>query len=212
MKEIIIIGAGGHALILIDIIERTKSFRIAGIIGSDKESAKNIMGYSVYPGDKYLDFFYNQGIRHIGIGVGGYSDNLGRKRVYQKVKALGYNVPNLIDPSAVVSKTVVMGDAVVVFAGVVINTGVSIGNNVIIATSSSIDHETSIEDHVLISAGVTVGAGDRIGEASLIALGSKIISRVNICPETLVGAGAVVTKNITEPGTYLGIPARKVSP
>lgn len=211
MIDIVVYGAGGHAMILLDLLERTKSFRIMGLIGADSELKESMMGYPVFKGEEHLDRFLNQGVINVALGIGGLTDNGKRRSVYHKLKSMGFNLPNIIDSSAIVSQYVTFGDAVVVFPGVIINAEVSIGNNVIIATGSSVDHESVIKDHVLVSAGVTIGAGNLIHESALIGLGSKLVSHVAVGKGVLVGAGAVVVKDILEAGTYVGLPARKMS-
>jgi len=210
MIDIVICGAGGHAIILLDLLERTNSYRIMGLIGTESELKESLMGYPVFKGEQYLDHFFNQGIIHIALGIGGLTDNSKRMSVYQKLKLMGFILPNIIDSSAIISQYVTFGDAVIIFPGVIINAEVSIGNNVIIATGSSIDHESVIKDHVLVSAGVTIGAGNVINESALIGQGSKLISHVAVGKGVLVGAGAVVVTDIIEAGTYIGIPAKKM--
>ncbi len=207
-KPMLIIGAGGHAKILIDIIQKSDEYSLKAVIGKENEEHNELMGYKIYKGDKYLSEFKDAGITSIAIGIGGYTNNEKRKAIYCKLKSTGFEIVNLIDPSSVVSASVKLGDGVVIFAGVIINPEVIIGNNVVIATGATIDHETIVEDHVLISAGVTVGAGDIIKEGALLALGSKIISRVTIGENALVASGAMVVNDIAKNTTVYGVPAK----
>jgi sugar O-acyltransferase (sialic acid O-acetyltransferase NeuD family) len=208
-KKLIVIGSGGHAGVVIDIIETSTDYKIIGVTTKDDE-IREFIGYPVLGNDDILFEFKNNGINKVAIGIGGYRNNALREKSYNFLKSHGLEPVKLIHKSAVISRSVSIGEGSVVFPGVVMNTHVKIGNNVIVATSSSIDHETIIEDHVLVSAGVTIGAYAKIGSGSLIALGVKIISGINVCSNALVGAGAVVVKDITEPGLYLGIPAKKI--
>lgn len=212
MKEkIIIIGAGGHAKVVIDIIELQSNYEIIGIIAQEDEKKKELFGYKIYKGDKYLLTFYNKGIKNIAIGIGGYKSNSLRKKIFNKVQKIGFNIPALIHPKAIVSSTAKIDDGSVIFAGVILNPEVQIRKNSIIATGSSIDHETIIEDHVLVSAGVTVGACTLIKEEVLVALGAKIISGVEIGSKALIASGAVVVNNINPETIVFGVPARSKS-
>ena len=209
MKEdIIVVGAGGHAKVLIDIIEEQGQYHIIGISDLQMGVGKQFAGYPILGGNEVLKFYFNKGVRNAVNGVGGYRDNVNRSKVFKALKEIGFNFPPIIHPSAVISKSITMGEGCVVFPGVSINTAVDVGANVIIATNASIDHDTNVGDHVLISAGVTIGANVFIEEGTLFALGSKVISGVSISRDTVVGAGAVVTKSIKERGVYLGCPAR----
>ncbi len=95
-------------------------------------------------------------------------------------------------------------------AGVVINSSSRIGRGCIINTSSSIDHDNSIEDYVHISPGVKTAGSVGIGNGTWLGIGSVVSNKVNIYSGCKVGAGAVVVKDITEPGTYVGVPVRRV--
>jgi UDP-perosamine 4-acetyltransferase len=207
-KPVIVLGAGGHAKILLDIIQLSDEYFVEAVIGREDEPIDQIMGYPVLKGDRYLNEFLVQGTKSLVIGVGGYSDNSRRTELYTKCKDMGFEIISLIHPSATIAKFVKIGDGAVIFAGTIINPEVTIGNNVIIATGSTIDHETVIEDNVLVSAGVTVGAGNLIKQGALLALGSKVISRVTIGENSVVAAGAVVIRDIPDNTAVYGIPAR----
>ena len=209
MKEdIIIVGAGGHAKVIIDIIEEQGQYDIIGISDLQMGVGEEFAGYPILGGDEVLKFYFNKGVRNAANGVGGYRDNVNRTKVFKAVKEIGFDFPPVIHPSAVISKSSNIGDGCVIFPGVSINSAVDVGANVIIATNASIDHDTRVGDHVLISAGVTLGADIFIEEGTLFALGSKVISGVCISRDIVVGAGAVVTNSLKERGVYLGCPAR----
>jgi len=207
-EKIIIIGAGGHAKIVIEIIKSIGEFDIVGLIANEDEKENEVMGCQVYKGDDYLDSFYIDGIKCAAIGIGGYRDNRLRKKIYKKVQKIGYIIPPQIHPSAIISSTANISNGSVVFAGVIINPEVKIGENTIIATGSTIDHETVVKDHVLISAGVTVGASVKIEKGVLLALGSKVISGITIGEYALIAAGAVVVDDISANEVVFGIPAK----
>jgi len=206
-EKLVILGSSGHAKIVIDILEKIRKYDILGVVTND--NMKTFMNYPVLGNDIILPKLYKDGISNVVMGIGGYRNNDLRKKVYNNIKGIGFSFISVIDPSATISKNVIIGEGAVIFAGVVINTEVVIGNDVIIATGSTIDHETIIKDHVLVSAGVTVGANDIIEDEVLLALGSNIISGIRISKNVTIGAGSVVTKDINEPGIYLGIPAKK---
>jgi sugar O-acyltransferase (sialic acid O-acetyltransferase NeuD family) len=209
VEKLLVIGTGGHAKIVIDIIESAKKYEIIGITTKD-ENLTEFYGYPVLGNDDILMSYKDKGINNVALGVGGYRDNELRTKIYNRIKSQGFNAVNIVHPTAVICSGCSIGEGSVIFPGVVINTEVKIGTNVIVATSSSIDHETVIEDNVLISAGVTVGGACTIKSGTLIGLGAKIISGITIGNNVLIGAGSVVVKDLIEVGTYIGIPAKKV--
>lgn len=211
MKDkIIVIGSGGHARIIIDIIEEVGKYEIDGIVTNDIFPNNMFDGYEILGNDEILDDLYKKGYYELAMGIGGFRDNKLRSAIFNKCKKIGFEFVTLIHPAAVISRTAKLGEGCVLFAGVIINPNTIINDNVVLATSATVDHDTVIKSHVLVSAGVTVGANDVIEEGVLLALGSKVISGVRIGKNILVGAGAVVVKDLEEPGIYLGIPAQKV--
>jgi sugar O-acyltransferase (sialic acid O-acetyltransferase NeuD family) len=210
-KPLIILGAGGHAKVLIDIIRQSESYYLEAVIGQEHEANDTILDFPILKGDQYLLEYKNKGILLIANGVGGYTSNEKRIEIYRKLIEMGFDIINLIHSSTVIAPSVKMGKGIVIYPGVSINSDVQIGNNVIIATGADIDHEAQIYDHVIVSTGVSIGAGTIIEEGTILGVGAKTVPRLNICQSVLVGAGAVVTRDIIEPGVYVGIPARKVS-
>jgi sugar O-acyltransferase (sialic acid O-acetyltransferase NeuD family) len=206
MKKIILIGNGGHAKVVIDILHLMKGFQIIGVTSKSLKPGSTFRNYSVLGDDNILKD-YDREKFIVAMGLGGYRDNNLREGVYKYIKKMGFNFINIIHPSAVISESVKLGESVIIFPGVVLNTDVEIGNNTIIATGSTIDHETIIGNNVLISAGVTIGAYARIQDNSVIALGAKVISGITIGKDSLVAAGAVVIKDVPDNESVFGIPA-----
>lgn len=209
-ERIILLGSGGHAMVVLDILEEMRKFDIIGVVTKNTLDNKTFMNYKILGNDDILSELYQQGIKKIAIGIGGFKNNSLRKNIFIKIKKIGFHAVTVIHPKAIISKTVKIGEGSVIFPGVIINSFAKIGDNVIIATGSTVDHNTIIGNHVLVSAGVTVGANNIINEGALLALGSKVISSVTIGSDVLIGAGAVVVKDCLAPGIYLGIPAKVI--
>ena len=209
MKKIIVIGSGGHAKVVIDIIHQMNAHKIIGVTTNSLEVNSSFCGYPILGDDSVLEKYkMNDGIMHIAMGVGGFKDNIIRKKIYTNVKSLGMTFINVIHPHSIISKSTQIGEGVTIYPGVVINTDVKIGNNVIIATGATIDHETIIEDNVLVSTGATIGAYTLIKDGALLALGSKIISGLTIGSNSLIAAGSVVVKDVESNQKVFGIPAK----
>lgn len=205
-NDIILIGDGGHAKIIVDILEASSNYNIIGVT-SIKKDKNDFLGYPILGNDSILYEYFNKGINKVALGLGGYRNNNLRIKMYKLVKKIGFEVVSAVHPRAILSKSVKLGEGNAIFAGAIINPEVRIGNNVIIATGASIDHETIIKDHALISAGVTIGGYVEIEEGVLCALGSNVISGIKIGKNALVAAGAVVVNDIMENTKVFGIPA-----
>lgn len=193
-----ILGASGHGKVVAD-IARLEGYNEIYFFDDDR-SLKECAGYPVVGTENDL----STAIGHFFIAIGNAKT---RRRVMEKYK--NRNFPVLIHPSAVVADGVEIGDGSVVMAGAVINPGARIGKGVIVNTSSSIDHDCIIEDFCHISVGVHLSGTVVVGSGTWIGAGATVINNVNICGGCMIGAGTVVIKNIDEPGTYVGVPAKK---
>ena len=115
----------------------------------------------------------------------------------------------IVDPSVILSKRVVIGEGTIICAGTIATVDISIGKHVIINLDCTLGHDDVIEDFVTIYPSVNVSGNVRVGECSEIGTGVQIIQGKKIKSNTIIGAGAVVIKNIDKPGTYVGVPARE---
>ena len=136
-----------------------------------------------------------------------------REKVYRKFSKPTTNWPCLIHPSVVYDmrgERVRLGEGTIIFPSSTLTTNVQIGKHVHINVGCSISHDVLIEDFCTISPGVHIAGGVRLGERVFIGIGAVIIESVSVCANAIVGAGAVVVSDIIEPGTYVGIPAKKI--
>ena len=117
---------------------------------------------------------------------------------------------SLIHPSAVIGSHVEIGLGTVVMAGAVINYGSRIGKGCIVNTCASVDHDCVIGDYVHVAVGSHVCGIVSIGSGTWLGAGSTVSNNLNICDNCMVGAGAVVIRDISEAGTYIGVPAQKL--
>lgn len=203
-NKLIIIGASGHGKVVADIAIKMNKWQSITFLDDD-ESIKASIGLEVI--GKTADAFTYKEEANFFVAIG---SNTTREKIQEKLIEQGLNVVSLIHPSAVIGTDVEMGIGTAVMAGVVINSSTRIGNGCIINTSSSVDHDNVIEDYVHISPGVNVAGTVKVGKGSWIGIGSVVSNNVNICSGCKVGAGAVVVEDITEPGSYVGVPVRRV--
>lgn len=203
-KKLLIIGASGHGKVVADIAIKMNKWQSIAFLDDD-ESIKTSMGLKVI--GKTADAFTYKGEADLFVAIG---SNATREKVQEKLIEEGIFVVKLIHPSAVIGTDVEIDMGTVVMAGVVINSSTRIGKGCIINTSSILDHDNVIEDYVHISPGVMTAGSVGIGKGTWLGIGSVVSNNVNICSGCKIGAGAVVVKDITEPGTYVGVPVRRV--
>ena len=201
--KILIIGAGGHAQVVADIIRLDpKNYRAIGFIDVHIElHGKMIQGIPVLGSSELISETLHDGLV-VAIG-----NNQTRANVFSKLVTQGENLINAIHPSAVIANDVSLGQGVVICAGVTVNPGAVIHNNVILNTHCSVDHHNEINDHVHIAPGCVLGGDVSVGEGTLIGIGATVMPQKKIGSWSKIGAGAVVTKDIPDQATAVGIPA-----
>ncbi len=206
---VIILGAGCHARVLIDVLV-LRSVPILGLTDPcpDKSGPK-IAGPRVLGDDSVVENYSPDQILLVN-GIGSVKSTELRKKVFEKFKRAGYCFTQVIHPSAVISSGARLLEGVQVMAGAVIQTGSLVEENAIINTGSSIDHDCQIGAHAHIAPGVTLSGAVRIGAGAHIGTGATVIEGKRIGESALVAAGAVVTRDVQPRTRVIGIPARVV--
>ncbi len=202
-KKVVIIGAGGHAKVIADIIEKSGD-EIVGFLDDNKEIGTTIIKEYKVIGDlnnRFAMAVTKENLEFI-IAIG---DNKKREEISHSPNLKFYTA---IHPSAQIGLDVEIKEGTVVMANVCINSSAKIGKHCIINTGAIIEHDNIIEDFVHISPNVALGGTVKIGESTHVGIGSIVKNNITICKNCTIGAGAVVVKNIIEEGTYVGVPAR----
>jgi len=209
MIRVLILGAGGHAQVVADILLRAHQAgaNLCPVGFLDDHSmliGKTIMGLPVLGAIGQLDELDHDAVI-VALG-----DNRTRARLFESVRAKGEKIVNAIHPAAVVAPDVRLGRGVVICAGVVVNTGTVIGDDVILNTGCTVDHHNHIGDHAHIAPGVHVGGNVTIGEGSLVGIGAVVIPERTVGAWSVIGAGSVVIRDIPAYARAVGVPARVI--
>ncbi|MDX5476038.1 MAG: acetyltransferase [Bacillaceae bacterium] len=203
-KKLLIIGASGHGKVVADIASKMNRWQSIYFL-DDNQYLNFSLGFEVIGKS-------NEAIRHINdfdifVGIG---KNTVRKKIQESLEVEGAAIPTLIHPNATLGGQVEVAPGTAIMAGVVINCSTKIGKGCIINTGATVDHDNVIEDFVHVSPGVHLAGTVKVGQGSWLGIGSIVSNNINITSNCMVGAGAVVVKDITETGTYVGVPARRV--
>ncbi len=202
--KLLIIGASGHGKVVADIAIKMNKWRDIHFLDDD-ESIKSSMEIKVIGkiADilKYIDYY------DFIVGIG---NNYIREKIQSELEVMGASLPVLIHPKAIIGEQVEIGIGSVVMAGAIINCCTRIGKGCIINTGATLDHDNLIEDYVHISPGVHTAGAVHIEKSSWLGIGSIVSNNTKITRNCKIGAGAVVVSDITKPGTYVGVPAKKI--
>jgi sugar O-acyltransferase (sialic acid O-acetyltransferase NeuD family) len=206
-KPVVVIGAGGHARVLIDCLRLMKR-EILGVTTQEPgRSGGTYEGLKIL-GDETVLHKYPVDQIEIVNAVGTTRVDSRRQSVFDSWKGLGYAFASVIHPSAIVASSASLGEGVQVMARAVIQPGSRIAQNSIINTAASIDHDANIGEHVHIAPGCVLSGGVTVGSASHLGTGAVVIQGVTLGKSVLVAAGAVVTRNIEDGQSVAGVPAR----
>lgn len=205
MSKIIIIGAGGHAKVCIEILRRLGE-DIAYCIG-DSGAHSTCLGIPVLRGDENLVKLRSKGYKRAFVAVG--SNEL-RIRLAEKCVACGYSMLNAISSEAIVSESANIGIGVAIMPGAIINAEAVISDFSIINTGASVDHECSIGRGVHIAPHCALAGNVVVGNLSFAGIGSKVIPKIEIGERVILGAGSVVVNDIEPAVLAVGVPARIV--
>lgn len=208
MEDIILVGFGGHAKSMLDSIERSGLYNIVGF--TDLEETEPYRGYKYLGSDNCLPFYFNKGVRNACICVGYMGMGRIRDTIYNMVKEIGFYLPVISDPAAIISRDVSIGEGTFIGKNVIINADSKIGKMCIINSGSVVEHENVIGDFTHLAVGSVLCGNVNVSDHSFIGANSTIIQGVTIGNNTQIGAGAVVVGNIPEDCVAVGVPARVV--
>jgi sugar O-acyltransferase (sialic acid O-acetyltransferase NeuD family) len=209
LRQILVLGAGGHAQVVADILLRMRDsgepVEPIGYLDDDKALlGKTLMGLPVLGITADLAKFKHDAII-IGIG-----NNRIRQNLFRALRANDEQFVTARHPSAVIAPDVPIGPGCVICAQVVVNPGSVIGHNVILNTGCTVDHHNRIADDVHIAPGAHLGGDVTVEEGVLIGIGAVVMPQRCIGMWSIVGAGALVQKDVPERVTVIGVPAQIV--
>jgi sugar O-acyltransferase (sialic acid O-acetyltransferase NeuD family) len=207
--KLLLIGAGGHCKVILDLLLKSKKYGIAGIIDLKERIGDNVFGVPVVGTDLDLPKFFKKGVRYCFISLGSVGDSKLRTKLYGLARNAGFMFPNLIHPSAMISLRATLGDGNYIAPKVVINAGAQIGNNCILNTGVIIEHDCRLGNFVHIAPGSVLSGGVNIGNNCHIGIGSLIIQNLKIGEKTIIGAGSVITKNVRSGVIAYGNPCKE---
>lgn len=194
-QSLLILGAGGHASVLVDILLRHER-KILGIVSPDKGSDRRVFnGLKRYGSDDDVSLFSKDSILLVN-GIGSLPKNSLRSQLYQQFDMKGYQFETVIAQSAIVSEYAELGQGVQIMERAIINSGAKIGNNTIINTGAIIEHDCIIGAHNHIAPGVVLSGQVVTAEHVHIGTGANIMQCVSIGDHTVIGMGAAVYKNV----------------
>ena len=206
MKPVVIVGAGGHARVVIDTLQNSGRIVQAALDVSPSKAGTAIMGVPVLADDAITRFQPEEVA--LANGIGGTGDTSARRDAYLKFRERGFAFTLVQHSSAIVSTHARLAEGVQIMAGAVVQAGAEIGENAIVNTGAQVDHDCRVGAHVHIAPGAVLSGGALIDAGAHIGAGAVVLQNRRVGAGTVVGAGAVVDQDIPAGVTVIGVPAR----
>lgn len=208
MEKIVLVGAGGHCKVIIDIIKSTGIYEIVGVTDKACDKEKFVLDVPIIGDDSILDDLYKAGVKNAFVCIGALQNIVVRDKIYNNLKNIGFNIPVLIHKNAMVSPYANLAYGTCVMAGAIVNPGTIIQENCIVNTAAVIEHDCRIERNTHISPKACIAGAVNIGCNTHIGMGSSVIQGVYIGDNVIIGAGAVVIEDIVDNVVAVGIPSK----
>jgi len=202
--NIAILGTSGQAKETADLIKENINGKIVGFVDKNFSSGK-IFDYKLLGTDQQINSIIKRyKVTHFFVAIG---DIKTRSKIYLTMKKI-LKPLTIVSKKANISKYARFGEHVIIYPGVTINAEVVVGDNVYINSNAAIAHEVKIGNHVNVNPGVNIAGKVIIDDYCFIGIGASIRENLRIAKNTIIGGGAMVTKD-TKPGkTYIGVPAK----
>jgi sugar O-acyltransferase (sialic acid O-acetyltransferase NeuD family) len=205
--RVVILGAGGHGQVVADVLQRAgagdSQSRVIGYVDDDPGLREHmLLGVPVLGNIAAL-----AAIEHDAVIVA-IGHNLARRELFARLQAGGERFATAKHPSAIIGSEVHLGEGCMVCAGAIVGPASRIGVDVILNTACSVDHHNQIADHVHIGPGAHLGGEVQVAEGALVGMGATVLPRCRVGAWSTVAAGAVVTEDVPDGATVVGVPAR----
>jgi sugar O-acyltransferase (sialic acid O-acetyltransferase NeuD family) len=202
-REILLVGAGGHARSCIDVIEQGNLYKVAGLIGTIEEVGNEVLGYKVLGSDgdlPGLSKYFSRAL--VVVGQVNISDL--RQKLFYQLGQLGFVCPPIISPFAYVSRHAEIGDGSIVMHRAIVNAGARIGTNCIINSCALIEHDVVVGNNSHVGTRTTVNGSSRVGSGTLIGSSSTIRESIQIGDRCIVGMGTILRHNLADDLKFIG--------
>lgn len=200
MLGVVVLGAGGHGKVVCDVVLSMGEI-VEGFVDDAKPPGSKVLGLPVLGNTTWL-------LAHparVALGIG---DNVRRAELADKLEQSGSSLFTAVHSQATIAPSATLGAGAVVMARAVVNASALVDRGAIVNTSAVVEHDCVVGAFAHLSPAAALGGGARIGASAHVGLGALVLPSIAVGDRSIVGAGAVVTRD-TEAGVVVrGVPAR----
>lgn len=204
LESVVIIGAGGHAKVCIDVIRQLGRYNIIGCLSSAGSSLP-VLGVPIIGDNEILPTVLRAGCKNAFVAIG---DNQIRDNLASQLIRIGFTLPSAIHPNAIVSSSAAIGNGVLIMPGTVINAEAKIEDVVIINSNAVVEHDCHIGRASHIAPGAVLAGNVRVGKRTFLGAGVVVRPGITIGDDIVAGSGAVIVKNFEMKSLIVGVPAK----
>jgi sugar O-acyltransferase (sialic acid O-acetyltransferase NeuD family) len=209
VPRVVIVGAGGHGRVVLDVLVRAGQCQISGFLDSSaKLHGRRMDGVPVLGDLSMLERLRDEG--KVSGAIVAIGDNGVRRAFAEQIDAMGIPLVNAIHPSANLARSVTVGRNVVIAAGALVCAHCQIGDSSILNTGCIVDHESMIGTAAHVCPGARLAGRVTVEAGAFVGIGATVVQSLRIGCEAVVGAGAVVIRDVPPMTTVVGVPARAV--
>ncbi len=207
-KRLLVFGTGSQARYVLDNVRYSEHVEVVGLVDleSPDNVGKSIDGIPICCALQQFDMQKFPPERYFVIIA--YGDNRRKREISLQLAEYGYRFLSAIHPKAYIAHDVTIGDGCIINPNVTILSNAQVGNHVIIHSGAVIEHDCVLQDWVNVAPGVSFGGRVIVGQGAYVYTGSVVIPKVRIGNWAVVGAGAVVLRDVPDYTTVVGVPAR----
>lgn len=210
-NKLVLVGGGGHCASVLDSVLTSTDYETVVIVDQNRAyDGKTLLGVPFVGTDDCLPALFEKGFTDAFISLGSVGDTVGRRRLYARLREIGFHIPNLIDKTAAVSTSATLGEGIFVGKNAVIEPLCRIGDNCIIHTAAIIAHGCVIGAFSHIAPAAVLCGEVLVGDDTHIGANAVIRQQITVGKNVMIGAGSTVVKSIADGKTAYGNPCKEV--